>query len=110
METTVDVHKGSALGSQRQGTVEDAGVEADVGALEQGLVLGTQGGVVALLQHSPAANAARILLLGPHLSTALGALSARAPTLLQHTPFWYGMVWQCSQAGGGGWGGGLGHP
>jgi hypothetical protein len=94
----------SALGAQRQGAVEDARIVADVGALEQGLVLGTQRGIVALLQHSPATTTARIFSLGHTLARHLGH-SVRTPTLLQHTPFWYGMVWQCSQTGGGARGG-----
>ena len=84
-QPTVLPGRESALGAQHQGTVEDAGVVADVGALEQGLVLGTQGGVVALLRYSPAATTARILLLGPHLGTALGALSAHAHVATAHT-------------------------
>ena len=77
--------EGKVLGAIGQGTVEDAGVVADVGALEQGLVLGTQGGVETLPQHFFPTPAARLPLLGPHHGMALGALGAHAHVAAAHT-------------------------
>ena len=77
----------SALEPQGQCAVKQAGVIADVGPLEKGLVALIKGGVVSALQHTLPVTAARPFFLGPYPGVALGALHTHTQVAAAYTLF-----------------------